>query len=102
MCQRSRTALWRMAVTRRGMLAWTTAAEAERRAGDSLWAYYRRLWPLAGAGVFCVFFSQFPAGAAAGLVWLAGPCFAWNMSRPYGKTAPCRQGNVLSYCTRGP
>ena len=76
------TALWRMAVTRRGMLAWTTAAEAERRAGDSLWAYYRRLWPLAAAGVFCVFFSQFPAGAAAGLVWLAGPCFAWNMSRP--------------------
>lgn len=76
------TALWRMAVTRRGLLAWTTAAEAERKSGSGLWAYYRTLWPSAAVGLVCILGSAFPVGAAAGLVWLCAPLFAWLLSRP--------------------
>lgn len=86
------TALWRMAVTRRGLLAWTTAAEAERRTKNGLSAYYRKLWPLAAAGLACALLSPLPVGAAAGLVWLAGPGFAWSLSRPIRQSRAVPEG----------
>ncbi|NCB63820.1 MAG: hypothetical protein EOM52_09480, partial [Clostridia bacterium] len=70
------TALWRMSVAHKGLLAWTTAAEAERKAGDSVWAYYCKMWPAVAVGFFCILCSVFPAGAAVGLVWAASPAFA--------------------------
>lgn len=76
------TALWRLAVSHRGLLAWTTAAEAERRGKESLAAYYRAMGSAAAVGIFALLFSKFPLGAAAGLVWLFAPLFAWLMSRP--------------------
>lgn len=76
------TALWRMGVTHRGLLAWTTAAESERKSGGGIWAYYHKMWPLAAVGFFCILCAVFPAGAAAGLVWAASPAFAWALSRP--------------------
>ncbi len=84
------TALWRMGVSHRGLLAWTTAAEAERRAGDGPWAYCRAMWPGAAVGLACILFSAFPLGGAAGLVWLCSSLFAWLMSRPIpaGRTVP--------------
>ena len=79
------TALWRMGVSHKKLLAWTTAAEAERRAGDGLWANYQKMWPSVAAGLLCVVCSRFPAGAAVGLVWMASPVFSWAMSRPVAR-----------------
>ena len=76
------TALWRQLVTRRGLLAWVTAADAERRQGDGVWANYKKQWPAVAAGLAAMLFARFPAGAAAGLVWALSPVFAWAMSRP--------------------
>ena len=75
------TALWRMFVTRRGMLDWVTAADADRGRGG-LWSCFRRLWPAALIGVLIVLGARVPAGAAVGLIWAASPFFAWAMSRP--------------------
>ena len=76
------TALWRQLVTHRGLLAWVTAADAERRAGDGLWANYRKGWSAVAAGGLAILFARIPAGAAAGLLWALAPCAAWAMSRP--------------------
>ncbi len=76
------TSLWRQLVTRRGLLAWVTAADAERRAGDGVWANCRKQWPAILIGLAAMVFSRFPAGAAAGLVWALSPVFAWLLSRP--------------------
>lgn len=75
-------ALWRGLVTHRGRLAWVTAADAERRAGEGIWASLRRGWPCLAAGLIALCFARLPAGGAAGLVWMGTPLFAWSMSRP--------------------
>lgn len=84
------TALWRQWVSHRGLLAWVTAADAERQTGDGIGANYRRQWPAVVSGLVAVFFSRLPAGTAAGLVWTLSPLLAWAMSRPLesGKVAP--------------
>ena len=76
------TALWRQLVTHRGLLAWVTAADAERRAGDGLWANYRKGWSAVAAGGLAILFARIPAGAAVGLLWALAPCAAWAMSSP--------------------
>lgn len=75
------TALWRMAVTRRGLLDWVTAADAGRGKG-SLWDNFRQLWPSSAIGLLTALLARVPIGAAAGLIWAAAPAFAWAMSRP--------------------
>lgn len=76
------TALWRSLISRRGMLAWVTAADAERQLGDGIWANYRKELPSVAAGLAAMVFSILPAGAAVGLVWVLSPIFAWAMSQP--------------------
>ena len=76
------TALWRQFVSRKNLLAWVTAADAEKRAGDGVGANYRRQWPAIAAGAVAMLFSRYPAGAAVGLVWMLSPVLAWAMSRP--------------------
>lgn len=79
------TALWRMAVTHRGMLEWTTAAQAEGKS-EAPRAYYGRMWPccIAAAlllaapysGVFRAIFCILTAAA-----WVAAPYAAHQISR---------------------
>ena len=82
------TALWRMSVTHRGMLEWTTAAQTEGRR-DAPRAYYSRMWPccIAAAlliaapyhGVFRAIFCILAATA-----WVAAPYAACQVSRKQG------------------
>lgn len=82
------TALWRMSVTHRGMLEWTTAAQTEGRR-DAPRAYYSRMWPccIAAAlliaapyhGVFRAIFCILAATA-----WVAAPYAACEVSRKQG------------------
>ncbi len=75
------TALYRMLVSKRNLLAWVTAADAEKQAGNGLGAVYRKMFPSVLLGAVALFFSAYPAGSAVGLVWILSPFFAWAMSQ---------------------
>ncbi len=74
--------LWRSFVSGRHLLTWVTAADAERSAGDGVWAHYRRQLPVVVIGAAAIWFSQLPVGAAVGLIWMISPIFSWLLSRP--------------------
>ena len=78
------TALWRSYISHKKMLEWVTAAATEGGKGG-VWSNFRVQWPAVAVGAFAMAFAQFPAGAAAGLVWAFSPAFAWALSRPVGK-----------------
>ncbi len=81
-------ALYRLHVSRRKLLEWTTASDAEVRAGGGCRDHYEIMCAstvvsLAVAGVLAVL-NPF-ALAAAGpvlLAWLLGPAIAWRISQP--------------------
>lgn len=75
------SALWRMTVSHRNMLAWVTAAQTEKGKGGVPF-YYKKAWFSAAAGVFVVLFAQLRFGKAVGIVWLLAPVLAWAVSRP--------------------
>ncbi|MBI5528971.1 MAG: cyclic beta 1-2 glucan synthetase, partial [Deltaproteobacteria bacterium] len=81
--------LWRMALSRRRMLEWRTAAAAENEVPAGIGHSLRRMWVgpvLAAAAAVPLFAAGAPlAGLAAGpvlLLWFASPMAAWWVSRP--------------------
>jgi cyclic beta-1,2-glucan synthetase len=87
-------ALWRQYVTRRRMLEWVTAAEAELAAEASPLAYVRRMLP--ASIVASLLFvpaavahpSQLWLIVPAWLTWLPAPVVAWWMSQPLPRERP--------------
>ena len=75
------SALWRMTVSHKNLLAWVTAAQTEKGKG-SVPFYYKKVWFSAAAGIFVLLFAQLRFGRAVGLVWLLAPALAWAVSRP--------------------
>jgi cyclic beta-1,2-glucan synthetase len=80
---------WRMLVTRRGLLEWVTAAQAERRAADGRVASaYRRMWPAvaaaaaSGAAVAAFRPEALPVAAPFLAAWLVSPAVAVWLGRP--------------------
>ncbi|MEO8023779.1 glucoamylase family protein [Polaromonas sp.] len=78
--------LWRLAVSRRGLLEWTTAAQAQAAAQGELTAFVRQH---AAVSLFCAalavaaLWSPYPmAGPALFLFWAVSPLAAWWASRP--------------------
>ena len=92
-------ALYRMAVSRRHLLQWTTAAAAQASAQTSLRALGRRHWmePVAAVllfGAIGLLPQPMPVPALAALlcaVWAAAPVWTWWVSRPN----PARQADAL-------
>ncbi len=80
--------LYRLQISRRGLLEWMTASEAEARCPDACRDHYKVMWPCAGvaAATAVVLAILNPAGLlwAAPLLaaWPAGPLVAWWTSRP--------------------
>jgi cyclic beta-1,2-glucan synthetase len=80
-------ALWRQHVSRKHLLEWETAADAEKRAGTTVRAFWRSMGPSAviSSCVLVAFCVPHPARlvTAAPLIalWLGGPHFAWWLSR---------------------
>jgi hypothetical protein len=79
--------LWRLLVSRRGLLEWTSSGDLERRR-RGLAAFYRIMW-IAPAlalitGVVAALREPMALVAAAPVLlpWLAAPLIAWWMSRP--------------------
>jgi len=75
------SALWRMTISHKNLLAWVTAAQTEKGKG-SVPFYYKKAWFSAAAGIFVLLFAQLRFGRAVGLVWLLAPALAWAVSRP--------------------
>ncbi len=78
--------IWRMAVSRRHLLEWTTAAQAQAGSRNELGAFVRQQAP---ASLFCAalavaaLWSPYPvAGASLLLLWAASPLAAWWASKP--------------------
>jgi cyclic beta-1,2-glucan synthetase len=89
-------ALWRMLVSRKKLLEWTTAAQAQAQADYALPTFFRKHWlstALCLALAVAALLSDSPTPwADAGLfgLWAAGPLWAWWASRPV--TAPAAGG----------
>ncbi|MBA4369987.1 MAG: hypothetical protein C0418_00200 [Coriobacteriaceae bacterium] len=87
-------ALWRMTVTRRGLLEWETAADAEHRLGSDLGGFMARMWPAAAVAAALTapallagperLLTVLPFAA----VWLVSPYVAWRISRPIDRSVP--------------
>ena len=86
------TALWRMGVSHKNLLAWVTAAQAEKR-GDGLWFYLGTFWFSLAAGAAVLVLAPLRIGKAVGLVWLLAPVLAFWISRPTGKARPLPQND---------
>ena len=80
------TALWRMTVSHRRLLQWTTFAEL--RAESSLSGHVRAMWPCVVLGVLLMGFAPLPPGKAAGLMWLLSPAAAAALALPAAGSAP--------------
>jgi len=84
----------RVAFTRRNMLEWVTAADAERSFKGQLPDFWRKMWPGTAAAAFFLgwvaFFSPaLWAGAAAlSILWGLSPWIAYRISLPKQKQVP--------------
>ncbi len=75
------TALYRMTVSKKRLLAWVTASDAERRHGNTLGVNYKKLAACPAAGAALILLAANPAAGAVGLVWIFTPAYAWALSR---------------------
>ena len=80
------TALWRMLVSRRNMLAWVTAADTERRMGTGVFYHYYKMFPAVLVALAAILLSGTPFKIAVGIVWLISPLYALGLSRQRRET----------------
>ncbi len=83
--------LYRMLHSRKNMLEWVTAADAEANADNSLVSYYKKMWFSIPAAVIVVFSAAFVSSLglifaiAAAVAWVTAPLVAYYISRPVVK-----------------
>jgi len=81
-------AVWRSYVSKRSLLEWTTAAEAERLSGSDLRAFVRAMAPPALLAIALVTPALLVVEGSwawitpAALAWAFSPAIAWSISRP--------------------
>jgi cellobiose phosphorylase len=85
--------LWRMTVTRRKLLEWTSSATDSGKPRSSLWAVYRFIAIAPLLAMVCTIFllKDPPALLVAGpilLFWLLSPALVWRLSKPEIGAAP--------------
>ncbi|MDR2420495.1 MAG: hypothetical protein LBD49_00120 [Oscillospiraceae bacterium] len=81
-------AVFRMAVTKRNMLQWVTAATSEKRRRSSVAECLRLALPGLVTALAALFFSPGTPISALALVWLLAPAAAAHMGRRGKKPAP--------------
>ena len=80
------TALWRMTVSHKRLLQWTTFAEV--RATASLAEHVRAMFPCVVLSVLLMAFAPEAPGKAAGLMWLVSPVCAAALALPAARETP--------------
>ncbi len=85
---------WRMLITRRGLLEWTTSSDARRSASKRLVEFFRVMWtaPAMAVAVTGYLSAQrpialLPAGPLLA-IWVSSPVIAWWLSRPIERREP--------------
>ena len=85
---------WRMLVSHRNLLEWTTHQEAGRSGTFGMTETFRIMWPgpVTGValllGMAVIHPSVHPAVAFFALAWILSPALAWGISRPIRTRAP--------------
>jgi cellobiose phosphorylase len=85
--------LVRLLITRKRLLEWQTASDAERTARSSLAGFYATMWIAPAIALACGFFlaltqaAQLPLAMPILGLWLASPWIAWRVSQPIGQSA---------------
>lgn len=80
--------LWRKAISRRRLLEWTTASEAERRSRTGIFGTIQRMWiaPFAAIATGALVILYVPAAMVAAdivlVLWLISPMVAHALSMP--------------------
>lgn len=79
--------LWRVAISRRRLLQWTSSREAERSCAQTLEEFYRLMWicPVSAAAIGLLLIRDGSALLAALpflSAWAVAPVAAWRLSRP--------------------
>jgi len=75
------TALWRMLITKRNMLAWVTSADAEAKTGTGVLHHYYKMFPAVLIALAAIFLSNTPLKVIVGIAWLFSPLYALYLSR---------------------
>lgn len=76
--------IYRMNISKKHLLEWLTAEEAEKQAKTDLVSYYKFMWPNVVFGILSLLFGIFAkqiTGIIFGIVWGLAPIFAWNISK---------------------
>jgi len=82
--------LLRLLITRKRLLEWRTASDAERLVRGGPLAFYATMWSAPAVAVACglslalVHPSALPTAAPILALWLACPWIAWRISQPIG------------------
>ncbi|HUS67750.1 MAG TPA: glucoamylase family protein [Kofleriaceae bacterium] len=82
---------WRLLITRRRLLEWRTAADAERSGRTHLAGAYRSMWTAPVAAVAVAVALQLrhpdaiPLAAPLLALWLVAPALTWWLSRPLAR-----------------
>lgn len=86
--------LFRVFCTRKNMLEWVTAADAEKRSKNSLSYFISKMWVSTAFSVLFLFLNP-PTLSAAGffimflsILWVSAPWTAYKVSKPYDKKMP--------------
>ena len=84
----------RLLFTRRNLLEWQTAAEAENQNGTRLRSFYRTMWCAPALALLVVLalvflpYSGWPPAFAFLILWAAAPAVAWWISLPIQEELP--------------
>ncbi len=76
------TALYRMRISRRDLLAWVTAADSERLSKNSVLFVFKRMWPAILGSVLIAVFTPFISAWIVTIVWALSPLLVQWLSRP--------------------
>jgi cyclic beta-1,2-glucan synthetase len=75
------TALYRMLISKKNMLAWVTAEDSLSANPEGYIFYFRKMFFSVAAGILALTLSPFPAGMAIGPIWMITPALACVFSR---------------------
>ncbi|MBU1438006.1 MAG: hypothetical protein KKF79_11630, partial [Gammaproteobacteria bacterium] len=94
MCSAIGVTLWRLTISRRHLLQWTTSAQADRAARLTVVGYYQSMWFSTALALFAALtlYSQQSSWwlllLPLPLCWLAAPALVWWLSQPQPQFVP--------------
>ena len=86
------TALWRMLISRKRLLQWQTAAQAEK-GGQDFALHIKKMWFPMVLGLLLMAFSPAIIGKASGFMWLLSPAAAAALALPAYKEHSLRSAD---------